>query len=196
MKSLTWVVFCSVLFISCKEKKTDAPVNSTTNKEATEAVSYFPVTSYLKGQLADIRASNVNPLEYTIVGDKKDSVWLKNEDLETAMAAFLHPEIDNLNMIRLFKEEKFLDQSVNAYTFTYDPAGNLPDTMQLQHWDVYVDPQEGKVRRIYMLKKTGIGKQQQLTWEAEEKWCRILNISTKADGTFIVDKEQKIIWHF
>lgn len=158
--------------------------------------NYFPVTNYLRGQLAEIRDSYVTPLKYIINGDKKDSVWIKPEDLENSFAPFFQPVIDTANMAAHFKESKFNDQSVNAFTFTYDPAGKLPDSIQLRHWDVYVNPETGRVRRVYLVKQISPGTQQQLTWEAEEKWCKILDITTSADGKLSVSGEQKITWKF
>jgi hypothetical protein len=196
MKILFYLFVCSWAMIGCKAKKNEPVVSSNSGKDAVEVISYFPVTNYIKGQLTEMRTNGINPLEYNIAGSKKDSVWLKHEDLEKAVAPFLNPVIDTLNMASLFKEEKFFDKTINAYTFTYDPISKLPDTIELQHWDVYINPETGKVKRVYMLKKNGPSKQQQLTWEAEEKWCRIINITAKAGNKFVIDNEQKITWNF
>ena len=186
---------CIVLWLlqSCStssEKKTD---------KATEAVieksSFFPVTDYIKGQIREIGEKQVNPIKYVISKGHTDSTWLKIEELPEAFSDFLHPRIDSLNLVQWFKETSFMDQSVDAFTFTYEPLGPVPDSLQLQHWDVYVDPPSGKVRRIYIVKNISEGKTRQLTWQGD-KWCKIVDLVTKADGTSEVEKEINIRWDF
>ena len=108
---------------------------------------------------------------------------------------FLQPEIDSANLISLFTEKSFMDQSLNAVTFTYDPVGILPDSMKLKHWDVYIDPKTSKVKRIYMVKQIDKTKTLQLTW-INGQWCKITTISTDEKGIMSVEKEEKLIWDF
>jgi len=150
MKIFIPVIVISLVFFSCNNKSIRADEQTET---AVEKPSFFPVTSYIKGQLYEIKEKAVNPLKYTIVKEHTDSVWLKAEDIEEAVKEFLHPEIDSANMVSLFTEKKFLDQSVDAYTFTYDPSAILPDSMLLSRWDVYVDRVTGNVRTGYPLLK-------------------------------------------
>jgi hypothetical protein len=159
-----------------------------------EAQRFFPVTVYLKGQLFDYRRDGIIPLKYTTIKGHTDSAWIKMEDVDNAIKEFMEPEIDSTNLITLFTEKKFLDQTLNAYTFTYEPTGQLPDSMKLNHWDVYIDPETNKVKRIYIV-KTSPGKTLQLTW-LSNKWCKINTILTKPDGTSELEKEEKLVWAF
>ncbi len=193
MKSIFPIlVFTAVLF-SCNNSSQKDTV--ATEKKETEKQHFFPVTAYLKGEIYTIKKNGINPLKYTTTGNHTDSVWLKIEDLDAAMAAFLQPEIDSSGLITLFTEKSFLDQSINAVTLTYDPAVVLPDTMQLKHWDVYIDPQTNKVKRIYMVKDISKTKTLQLTW-VSNKWCKITSIITDENGISTVEKEEKITWDF
>jgi len=45
------------------------------------------------------------------------------------------------------------------------------------------------------VKSAGAGKTKQLTWLGD-KWCKIVDIITKPDGTSEVEKEVKISWDF
>ncbi len=164
-------------------------------KPAPEKQSFFPVTSYFKGQLYDILHKGINPLKYRTINDHTDSAWLKIESLTKEVDEFLHPEIDSVNLINLFTEKKFMDQSIDALTFTYDPIGELPDSMTLRHWDVYVDPKSGNVRRVYMVKQVSENKTMQLTWQGD-KWCKTVIIVNNPDGSSVVEKEEKISWDF
>jgi hypothetical protein len=164
-------------------------------EEVIEKPSFFPVTSYIRGQLYEIKEKGINPLKYTTIDDKTDSVWLKLEDFEEAIKEFLQPEIDSVNLVSLFTEKKFRDQTLDAITLTYEPVGKLPDSMLLNKWDVYIDPPTGEVRRIYMVKSPGNTKMLQLTWQSN-KWCKIISIVTDAKGISKVEKEEKITWDF
>lgn len=194
-------LFCFLLaqLFSCQTKSSkDAPVavpekKSTSDTAASDA--FFPVTNYLKGQINDIREKGVNPVKYTTKDKSTDSAWLKSENFEKEMSSFLETSIDATNLIDLFSEKKFLDQTLNAYTFTYDPKVSLPDSMALQHWDVYVDPNTNKVKRIYMIIKIRGEKQQQLTWQSD-KWCKIVTIGIDKNDNSYVEKEVLIKWDF
>ena len=184
------------LLYSCnsaeKEKKSE-PVQQPAIEQV-EKQSFFPVTSYLKGQLFDFKQNGISPLKYTTIKEHTDSVWLKIPEIDKAVKEFMDPVIDSINLVSLFVEKKFMDQTLNAITFSYDPVGQLPDSMKLDRWDVYVDPPSGKVKRIYMVKNIG-DKTLQLTWQSN-KWCKINTIINKPDGTSELEKEEKIVWTF
>lgn len=190
-----WFTTLSVLlvFTACNNQDENGYVVS--NNEPMEKQSFFPVTSYLKGQIFEIKKAGINPLKYTTQNNKTDSVWLKIEELESALAEFIHPEIDTTNVIHLFTEKRFLDETIAAYTFSYDPISSLPDTMQLRRWDVYVDPETGKVKRIYIVKNINPTTILQLTW-LSDKWCKITKIESNSNGVSIVKSEVKITWDF
>lgn len=154
-------------------------------------LNFFPVTTYIQGQLLDLKNKGINPIMYTIVNNKKDSVWLKVEDVPKAVAPFLNPVIDSANLKSLFKETRFLDQTLNAYTFTYEPTGKLPVNFDLQHWDVYIDPETNRVTRIYILKKEPDGTIVQLTWLTDQS-CHMVWI--KDEGKPIIKKDIQINW--
>ncbi|MEO6537529.1 MAG: hypothetical protein ABIT07_11215 [Ferruginibacter sp.] len=144
--------------------------------------------------MLDIKKNAANPLKIIKYGTHTDSSWLKMEDLQHEFSGFLNPIIDTGNLVSLFSEKKFLDQDLDAYTFTYDPMGKLPDTMPLLHWDVYVRPTDGKVTRIYMLKRIDALTRQQLTWQTGN-WSKIITLKTSA-GREVIQKEEMIIWNY
>ncbi|MFZ1528640.1 MAG: hypothetical protein WAT19_07815 [Ferruginibacter sp.] len=157
--------------------------------------NFFPVTTFLKGQIAEIKSGGVNPLKKTKKGLRSDSAWMKMEELDAELAEFLHPLIDTANLVSSFEQKSFLDQTVNAFTFTYDPKATLPDSMELRHWDVYVNPETNKVTRIYIIKKKAGNRQLQLTWQNGQK-AKIVSISIDAGGKPVVEHETSITWNF
>lgn len=183
------------LLSSCttNEKKMPLTANSITTDSLAKQ-RFFPVTIYIKGQLYSMKEKGLNPIQYIIEGDKKDSSWLKIEDLSSAINEFITPEIDSTNLIQLFLEKKFVDQSLDAVTLTYEPIKKLPDSISLSSWTVYIEPETGNVKRIYLV-KTKETKTTQLTWNSNAN-CKMVYLTSNADGSFVVDKEVKINWDY
>ena len=193
MKIFFSLITLITIFLSCTNSSNSEAVKK--EKELPEKQSFFPVTSYIKGELYNFKKDGVNPLKYTTIKNHTDSVWLKLDEIDEAIKEFLHPEIDSINLVSLFTEKSFLDQSIGTFTFTYDASGPLPDTMTLKRWDVYIDPVSGKVKRVYMVKEISKNKMLQLTW-LSRKWCKITTIVTDQNGASFVEKEEKISWDF
>lgn len=193
MKLSLVFITCSIFFYSCTNSGKSDEIN--TLKDTAVAKNFFPVTDCLKGEIYNIKSSGVNPVRYTTINGVTDSAWVKLEQLDSSVSEFLSPQIDSANLVTLFKEKSFLDQSLNAVTFTYDPAGPLPDSMKLRHWDVYVDPKSNKVKRIYLVKQLDKNTMLQLTW-VNEQWCKTTTIITDTSGAMKVVKEEKLIWDF
>lgn len=189
---LRFLIFITTAVFSlygCSESKKNQ-VQKEIAKEEEKEDNFFPVTEYLMGQIAEIRNDGRNPIKKT----GEDSIWIKVEDLEKEMSEFLSPVIDSVNMKVLFKESKFLDQTIDAYTFTYDPRQNLPDTMALKNWTVYVDPKKFSVRRVYMVKQRG-DSLIQLTWQSD-KWCKIVVFKNNDSGNIALQSQTEYTWSY
>lgn len=183
-----------LLILSCNENNRDIPKVNTVIPE-NDPSSFFPVTDFLRGQVAEIKKKGINPLKITRINNKPDSIWLKVEELDNEFGIFLTPEIDSTNLAGMFAERKFLDQTIDAFTFTYDPIKILPDSFIIQRWDVYIDPKSNTVKRIYMIKKSPDHKTTQLTWQTNKN-CRIVSIANDQEGNDYVEKEVTIKWDF
>jgi hypothetical protein len=193
MKLLFLLLAITLFSFSCSNSGKSGEI--ATIKVAPEKQHFFPVTAYLKGEIYNIKQNGINPLKYTTINDHTDSVWLKIEELDAAFQEFLNPEIDSVNLITLFTEKSFMDQTINAITLTYESSVTLPDSLQLKHWDVYIDPESNKVKRIYMVKEISKTKTLQLTW-VNNQWCKIISIVTDETGLSKIEKEEKLIWDF
>jgi hypothetical protein len=193
-----WLVgYLLVLFCSCASKKNqDAPSSPLRNSNVPD--SFFPVTSYIRGQIHILDSLPITPLEVTVVKGRTDSIWLTKEKLRPLLEPFLNPVIAETNLIPYFTETRFNDQTINAITFTYEPSKKLPDSISLRHWDVYVDPEKGMVVKVYIvkqLKENGQDITQQLTWQTD-KSAKITTILNKVDGSLELLKEDQFIWNF
>ena len=139
----------------------------------------------------------VTPLLVVNEKGKNDSTWLKRSDIRGKCTAISYSGIDSQVSFLLYKENSFLDQTINAYTFSYDPKKQLPDSIHLTHWDVYMNPQTNSIERIYMVKEKDSANQKittQLTWLVN-KWFSIRTI-TEIQGQPAEVKEEKMIWNF
>lgn len=192
MKKVTvfWVIITLVFSCNISNKEVQkAP------KEEITAASFFPVTSYVMGQIAEIKSNGINPLKVIIARKRTDSSWLKIEVLDSVFKEFLEPVIDTNNLLTYFSENKFADETLASYTLTYTPKPGLPDSFSLQKWDVYINPDNNKVKRIYMVKKLPAEKEIQLTWQSD-KWCKTTCIAKDKAGNQFVEYEQIIQWNF
>lgn len=185
----------SILFITSCNNNTLNTVETKKNVTTEEAKSYFPVTAYLKGQLFDIKQKGLSPLKYTTVNGHTDSVMIKLDEIDGYAKEFLQPEIDSVNLIKWYTESKFLDQTINAFTFTYERNATANDTLQLLHWEVYVEPETGKVKRVYIEKKAAGNKTLQLTW-VHNQWFKTVILASNTNGNTGVEKEEKILWDY
>jgi hypothetical protein len=184
-----------ILLNSCNNNTPEKTIVQHNTDTVEERLSFFPVTAYIKGQIYEIKQKGLAPKKFTTINNHTDSVLIKLDTLEGILAEYLYPEIDSVNLVAFFTETKFLDQSIDAFTFTYDPKPGIPDTIPLLHWDVYIEAETGKVKRVYMVKKIEGNKTQQLTWQSNQ-WCKTTTIINNSDGTSAVEKEEKISWDY
>ena len=197
MRKIIFLFFIIAFIVSCGEHKK----NNLTSPVAVDSTdhkidSFFPVTSFLKGQMILLDSLPVTPLHTITVNNKTDSSWLKKDELRPLLQIFLTPEIAETNLTTLFKESSFNDQTLNAMTFTYEPVKLLPDSISLRHWTVYIDPLKGDVTKIYLVKEDKKDHlYYQLLWKPKY-WAKITTIQNKPDGNDVVTREEKIIWGF
>lgn len=199
MKSIFFVAMLGIAIIGCNSSSNKAlPAATQVEIEEVKKDSFFPVTSFIKGQLLLLDSLQVTPLHTITINNKVDSIWIKKAGLPSLLSSFILPVIKETNLTNYFKETSFKDQTLNAITFTYDPIKALPDSIPLRHWDVYIDPETGKVTKVYMVKQFKEKEKiitQQLTWKTD-KWAMIVTLTNKLDGSTLVLKKDKFIWDF
>lgn len=193
--------FIIVIAISCNNShspavnKDQAVAVKTDTTDSVKKPSFFRVTSYFKGQLKELENIGIAPLKYIIKNGHRDSVWLKWQDVVDFANDFMTPEIDSTNLTNLFEESSFVDRSIGAATFTYSPKGNLPDSMQLRRWDVYVHPETGKVRRVFLVKSLPGNITRQLTW-VNNSSIKVVEILDKPNSDPKILKDETISWDY
>ena len=195
MKKLILYSLAALFLYSCNNKSKQ-PEQTAVLSDST--VEFFPVTSFLKGQLIALDSSPITVLRIVTIKGKSDSFWIKKENVPPLLEDFFTQEITTTNLTPFFKESKFNDEGVDAVTFTYVPKAPLPDSISLKHWDVYVKLQTGKVKRVYMVSQVKQGAEiftLQLTW-VTHKWAKIVTILNKPAGETELIKEEQFVWGF
>ncbi len=192
VKKIIILIIAGIYITGCKQK-----ISVPKPPQIQPQKNFFPVTQYLLGQIKELKSLPVTPLKVTTFNSKSDSVWIKREEINSFILPFITPEIDSVSLSKYFSERSFLDQTINAFTFSYDPVTQLPDSIIIKHWDVYVDPDNNEVKRIYIIKqlnKNDSPQTIQLTWKSGN-YCQVTTILEK-EGTAAEIKEEKLIWNF
>ena len=195
MKKYCFIAIALVLLSCTSNHKQPATPNDADEKKTD---SFFPVTSFIKGQLTILDSLPVTPLQITTIKGKTDSAWISKQVLRSDLQPFITPEIGGTNFIKYFKETRFVDQTLHAVTFTYDLINKIPDSIPLRHWDVYIDPETGNIMKVYIVKDLKEKDQiftQQLTWQTN-KMAKISTILNKPDGNMELLKEVVFMWGF
>ncbi len=196
MKKYHFISITIFILQGCSQN--NQPSNPVSDNIEKKADSFFPVTSFIKGQIFTLDSLPVTPLALTTIKGKTDSAWIPKEKIKPLLHPFLTPVINETNLTQYFKETRFNDQTLNAVTFTYDPVNTVPDSIALRHWDVYVDPETGNVMKVYIVKQIKDNNQsytQQLTWQTN-KQAKIVTILIKPDGSMDLVKEVVYTWDF
>ena len=196
MQKIWLLTFCFlfILVFGCKNKNERVAVNATSKVAVEKGPNVFPVTEFLKGQLNELEGLPITPMKVATVDGKTDSLWSKRENIRAFATPFLSPVIDSITMQNYYTSQSFLDQTIHAITLTYDSNNKLPENIALTHFDVYINPESGNVKRIYMVKNPSVDSTVQLTWTVD-KGCSIVTI-VQSPGKKPIIREEKMIWKF
>jgi hypothetical protein len=191
------LILLTFILASCSGNN-QTETTAITPEEDTTKVSFFPVTSFLKGQAAELDSMQITFLHTVTVNNKTDSVWEKRGNIRQILKPFFAEEINDSNLVAYFKPTKFFDQTINAVTFTYNPVKPLPDSLTLRHWDLYINPETGKVTKVYMIREVSDGGKRitlQQTWQAG-KWAKLVTLSHEGGDSVKLVREDKLTWNF
>lgn len=186
------IVFLAFAAWDCNSPAPETKPVQNEPKEQADSGNFFPITSYIKGQLYEIKQKGLTPKKYITVNNLTDSAWVPVDSMPAAIAEFLTPVIDTANLKPWFTEEEFFDQTLDVVTFTYSAKYNSPDSIELRNWDLYIDKETQKVKRIYLLKRKSKNNIMQLTWQSDQ-FCKMVYLEETGKETRVI-KEEKITW--
>ena len=195
MKRIFGLSIICIINLSCNSNSKDSPPPQAKNNIDT-IDNFFPVTNFIKGEIFQIKNGGITPLRKVIVNGKSDSSWVKMENIDSLTAIFTTPIIDTANCNTNFTENKFLDQTINAFTFSYEPKAGVQNNFAFAKWDVYVNPETEKVTRIYLVKKISEKEMVQLTWQVGKSF-KIVTLNTNGSTNKLEKtKEETLTWKF
>jgi hypothetical protein len=192
---MKYAILVTVILMSIWGCSSPTNVNST-NTVVDSSQLFFPVTSFIKGQLKMLDSIPVNLMYVAEKGTQADTSWLNKQQLREKLAPFTQNNIDLNNLTPFFAESKFKDQTITSITFTYQPKQKLPDSIKLQNWDVYVNSETGKIKKIFIVQKDPSGTLlQQLTWQIDQ-YAIITTLKENEKGEFDRILNEKFVWKF
>ncbi len=188
MRNFTIIIILVSLIASCSQKKSE----KLTIEESDSESSFFPVGSYLLGDISSIKQNGISPKYFHVKNGISDSSFLQIQNIESNLSDFLSPMIDSTNMGAWVKESKFYDESIASFTLSYDVQKDYFDKTAWRKWDVYVDPESQKVNRIFLVKNISDSTIAQLTW-IPNSYAKIVIINNQNSS---VVEEKTFIWNY
>lgn len=181
-------VICSIFLLSCKEKKK----NGTVPEE-----DFFPVTAFLKGEIARMDSSLATFYKIETAEGKSDTTAIKNTEVKQYAADFAGlPDISSENLKDDYQFTKEYDDILNAYAFIYTTKENHP----VRREDVVLDiapNEQGKndVKSIFVEHWQDKGDslvRKNMLWETGKNFQ--ITTVTEAGGTQKTKKLQ-VVWN-
>lgn len=159
-----------IIFFLAAGCKTSNKKNTQTEKQE---VAIFPITSFIEGQLHLVDSFQLPVQKYITVNSKTDTALISIPDFKQLAQEFLHPDINDPQVSKAYKENSFADQSIKGVTFTYTTEDK---DMEIQRVDVVVSASpvaNDKVRSIYIEKQYASGDtaiNKKLYWRADRNF--------------------------
>ena len=130
-KMLPFLPALLLLLLSCK------------SKEKTKDESFFPVLSFIKGQVNHVDTSLYQIMKLNIIDSSRvDTEYVRREDFRELAKDFLEiPDLADPTYSKRFQEERILDNNLGRILMIYLPTDREKETVQRQ--EVLVTPDEG-----------------------------------------------------
>lgn len=165
------------------------------DEKDSSAPTLFPITEIIEGDIYTAEHEPVTPLEIISSMEKKDSLWLKREDIRNWATPFLQPLLDSATLYDHFIEKSFLDKTIDAFTIIYERKESSAAQTPWQLCNLYIDPENNHVEKIYLVKDSfadGKSITTQLTWTLKDK-AIIRTLIPDNNGNYSID-EKIMIW--
>lgn len=177
-------ILCLLLLVAACNQKSDQNVDTSNvwndlPDTTTEAPSFFPVSNYILGQMNDMKSDGISLKKITSKTTSSDTSSASLQELMDSLKMLIQHPIDSTKLGAFFKERKFNDQSIGSITLSYERLPEASDSIPWKNWDVYLDPETGEVKRIFLVYQVDVGTKQQITWNPQRRTCRFVVIQEK-----------------
>jgi hypothetical protein len=160
------IALVSLIIISCGNKK-----------EKAEKGSFFPVLSFIQGQVAHIDTSLFSIRQFTIIDSTHtDTVYIPREQFRGLAKDFLElPDLSEKKYEQRFTEKKIYDETLNRAILVYEPIEKENEIIQRQELVVTPDLTggDGTVNSIivdYLLSSKDSSVQKRMLWQADRSF--------------------------
>ena len=173
--------------------ETAQQVKKDSTSKDTAVKSYFPVSDYIRSDIANAETYYTAFHQYITRGTKTDSSYIQPAAFKKLAEEFTTGELTKEALEKDYHETSFFDQSVGAYTFTYSTTNS---SLVVQRVDVLASPGEGydKIRSIY-IEKRGMQNNtpfvKKMYWKAGKSFQVITTLNTVNPVT----ENIKIVWN-
>jgi hypothetical protein len=142
------VLFCiaALFYISCRQHKNHTNTSTATNNDTT---TFFQVSQYIKGQIAEVNKTPYYIYKITITDGKKDSSAVNTAVFNRISARFLTPDINDSKLRKHYTENIFHDQTTKSFTMSYTAADK---ELEIQNIEVLLQEDGETVKRIFIRK--------------------------------------------
>jgi hypothetical protein len=188
---LKWyfALFIMCLLTACKGKKKDLP---------TEESQFFPVLSYLKGQVALMDSSLNRIIKIETADGRADTTFLRREDFKTYAQDFTTiPDIGSAELKEDYTESKTYDEALKSILLTYTPKPSAKAEIVRQ--DVIAQPDAtgtSEVKSIYIDRQVTQNDsviEKKMLWQAGRRFSVATTASAKAGPA--VTKKLELVWN-
>jgi hypothetical protein len=196
LKASICALICWMMITSCDQSsKSDETVMDAFENLDTSKISptFFPVQSFILGEVEMLKKENKKIIRVDKPKGIADSINVPFTEWENDMKMLFSPVLDSNSLSSYFVENKFLDQSIDAITLTYEPNQSKPDSMPWKNFYVYINPGTQQINRIYLVKKNGAHTIDQITW-VPGKFCKRVTLNEDPNCKLNKTEEQMFIW--
>ena len=184
----TFSVIFLVLLIACKHKK----------KEKSESERFFPVSSFLKSQVADVDTSLYSIRKVTYVdSSRSDTAFYRREQFKELASEFLNlPDISTSEYEDRFTEERQYDETMDRAILRYQPVNAEKEEIQLEELLIKPDPPHDKVTSIiinYSRNSKDSSVQKRMLWEVNKSFQ--VTTTRQLPGQKETELTYKVIWN-
>src|SRR5690349_9414764 len=123
-----WFISLILFAFSCKQK------------EKSKKEAFFPVLSFIKGQVAEIDTSLYHIRKFTVIDTLGgDTISIPREQFREEAKDFLTiPDLASGEFSDRFTEEKIFDETMNRVLLSYAPVS--PEKEEIQKQEVLIKP--------------------------------------------------------
>ena len=196
---MSMFVLCIGMNLGCSdntEQEPDAEKHQPWgNKNAEAEESFFPVTAFLNGEIREMWELG-SKVSLTIPKKGKLKQQLLSDDTlswKESFKDFFSPTIDSNRLAGTYRLSKFMDETIHAITLSYERKTPIIAFPEWNNWNVYIEPETGMVKKLFLVKKIDSTHLQQLTWK-HGKNCLIRDFNLDSTGNLVLYKEQEYIW--